>query len=429
MLADHHPFIHRSAGNHEKPAPGLQVKQGVSDCLSGAIGHNGPGESAGALPPKLFVTVKQGVHDAGAPGIGEKLVAVPDQRPGRHGKFNSNPSAAVVDHVGHLRLAQRKLFGHHAQEPLCAVHQQLFHGFEFLAIFKAIDDLRSSHTKFIAFPAHRFDQDGQLKLTPALDQDTVPVIGFSHLDGHVDQALFQQAFPQPAGLDIFSLQASERRIVDAKGHGHRGFVHPDARQGPGGALVTDGVTDLDILNTRQHHDISGLNLVNVFDLHTFINLKFRHFQRQAAAVFADTHQGIPGSCGSIRNFTDSQSAQIIRIAKIRYQHLKRRVGIVGRTGNRGQNGIEKYMQVFPFFIQIFYGHPITAYGVKHRELELFVGGIHIDQQIVNLIENLRGTGILAIDLVDDHDDFKTCLQCLVKNKARLGQRPFRGVYQ
>ena len=177
----------------------------------------------------MTVAVKKKVQDTGSPGIGQKLVAVPDQRPGRYRKFDPHPALAFIDQVDHLAFAQRKFFGHHSQKAFFTVDQQTFHGLQLFPLFVTIDNLGPADTKFIALAAHRLDQDRQLKLTPALDQNAVALIGFFNLDGNVDEVLFEQTLPEAAGLDVFSLLACKRGIVDRKFHGNRGFIHPDAR--------------------------------------------------------------------------------------------------------------------------------------------------------------------------------------------------------
>ena len=124
-------------------------------------------------------------------------------------------------------------------------------------------------------------------------------------------------------------------------------------QGPGALLVADRITDLDIFDARQHHNVSGLNFIDVFYLHALVNLELQHFERHTATVFADAHQIVFGSGRSVKDFPDGQPAQVIRITQIRYQHLKRRSGIMGRAGNHIQDGVEKHMQVLSLHIQGF----------------------------------------------------------------------------
>jgi hypothetical protein len=155
-----------------------------------------------------------GVHDARSPGVGEKFIPVADQGPGGDGKFDAHPSGTGVGEVHHFPFAHGKLFGYHPHEGFVAVDEEPFDGLFDDPVLLLQDHFRPAHTKFKAFPAHGFDEDGQLKFAAALDQDMVPVLGGFHLDGHIEQGLFQQAFPNFCRLHIAAFFAAQRTVID-----------------------------------------------------------------------------------------------------------------------------------------------------------------------------------------------------------------------
>ena len=59
-----------------------------------------------------------------------------------------------------------------------------------------------------------------------------------------------------------------------------------------------------------------------------------------------------------------------------------------------------------------YGDTIPADGVEQGKFKLILGGIHINQQVVNLIENLFRSGIFTVDFIDDHHNFEAGFQGL-----------------
>jgi hypothetical protein len=144
-------------------------------------------------PLKSSYPVEKGVHDAGAPGIGEKLVTVADKGPGRRGKFHPHPAFAVVDEAGHLPLAKKEFFRDHTEEAFFAINEHALYGLKLAVVFITVNHFRPAHAEFIAFPAHGLDENGQLKFPPALDQDTVPFFSLFHLDGHVPPGFLHQA--------------------------------------------------------------------------------------------------------------------------------------------------------------------------------------------------------------------------------------------
>ncbi len=133
--------------------------------------------------------------------------------------------------------------------------------------------------------------------------------------------------------------------------------------------------------------------------------------------------------GSVKYLTDGQSAQVIRVAKVRYKHLKWCVRIMGRAGNFFKDCVQQNVQVYPFLAQAFHCDTVTADRVKQGKFELIVRGIQVDQKIVYFIKDIVGTGVMAVNLVNDHNDFQISFQSLFEDKPGLRQRPFRGIYQ
>ena len=66
---------------------------------------------------------------------------------------------------------------------------------------------------------------------------------------------------------------------------------------------------------------------------------------------------------------------------------------------------------------------LIVFPKKQRKFKLVLGGFQIDEQIIDFIQNRIRTGILAIDLVDDHNDFKAGFQRLLEYKPGLRQGP------
>jgi hypothetical protein len=48
-------------------------------------------------------------------------------------------------------------------------------------------------------------------------------------------------------------------------------------------------------------------------------------------------------------------------------------------------------------------------AIKDREFDLFVVGPEIDEKVIDLIDNFLGSGVLAVDLIDEGE----CKEVLV----------------
>ena len=68
-------------------------------------------------------------------------------------------------------------------------------------------------------------------------------------------------------------------------------------------------------------------------------------------------------------------------------------------------------------------------GIDDREVELLFRGVEIDEEVVDLVQDLGGAGVAAVDLVDDDDRRQPRLERLAQDVARLGKGALRGVHE
>jgi len=74
---------------------------------------------------------------------------------------------------------------------------------------------------------------------------------------------------------------------------------------------------------------------------------------------------------------------------------------------RSRNGIddlvEQRFQGFRFVSKLFFGNTVARYRIKDREFDLLIICAEIDKQVVDLIHNFFGPGVLPIDLIYQSD--------------------------
>ncbi len=70
-----------------------------------------------------------------------------------------------------------------------------------------------------------------------------------------------------------------------------------------------------------------------------------------------------------------------------------------------------------------------GHGVEDGEVELLLLGVEVDEQVIDLVEDLLGAGIGAVNLVDDDDGLQTGFQSLAEDVTGLGQRSLGGIDQ
>ena len=66
-------------------------------------------------------------------------------------------------------------------------------------------------------------------------------------------------------------------------------------------------------------------------------------------------------------------------------------------------------------------------GVKHREVQLFLGRVEVDEQVVDLVQHFLRTRVGSVDLVDHDDRRQPPLQRLAQHEPCLRQRSLRGI--
>ena len=111
------------------------------------------------------------------------------------------------------------------------------------------------------------------------------------------------------------------------------------------------------------------------------------------------------------------------------QELERRLRVVGGRRHGVEDLLEERREVGLLTAGLAARRALPGVGVEDRELELLLGGVEVDEEVVDLVEHLGGRGVGAVDLVDDHDRRQPGFERLAQHEAGLRQRAFGGVDQ
>ncbi len=133
--------------------------------------------------------------------------------------------------------------------------------------------------------------------------------------------------------------------------------------------------------------------------------------------------------GAAHQFSHGDEPHVIAVIEAGDQELQGRVRVVGRGGDGGKNGVEQGGQVPPLTFGVGKRNAHLGVGVEHREIQLVLGGVQVDEQVVDFVQDLLDAPVRAVDLVDDHDGREPLLQGLPQDEPGLGERPFGGVHQ
>src|SRR5581483_4579534 len=157
--------------------------------------------------------------------------------------------------------------------------------------------------------------------------------------------------------------------------------------------------------------------------------QFRDFGGLKGAIQLGDAYFFSGPQGSVEHPSNRQTSQVVAVIEIGDQDLQWPNGIALWSGDCLQDSLEQRLQVFaPAFGVDGRGSRLRI-GVENGKLQLIFLRVEIDEEVVDLIKDFLGTGIGAVDLVDDEDGRKFRLERLAQHVASLGQRTFAGVHQ
>ena len=153
---------------------------------------------------------------------------------------------------------------------------------------------------------------------------------------------------------------------------------------------------------------------NAYSLVTFVVLngcvQLAHGDR-----VADLH-------AAVEDAADRDAAEIVARIEVGDEQLQRRVRVAARRRHVLDDRVEQRPQILARAVRIARGRADPGVGVEHREIELVLGRVEIDEQIVDLVQHFLRARVGPVDLVDDDNRRQPALERLAQHEARLRQR-------
>ena len=147
-----------------------------------------------------------------------------------------------------------------------------------------------------------------------------------------------------------------------------------------------------------------------------------------AGKLGDAHIG-PAAQRAIENAPNGDAPKEIAVIQIHHLRLQHSVGIALWRRNRRDNGFKQRLEIRRAVVQLAVRDAGLGIRVQHREIELVLGSLQINEQIVNFIEHGGGARVGPVDLVEDDDGEQLGLERLLQDVTRLRQRAFARVHQ
>ncbi len=307
----------------------------------------------------------------------------------RNPELETDATAAVIDHLGHDALARAELRDHDALEVLGHVDDEILDGLDADAVDLLRHDLGTRHLQLESLAPHHLDQDRQLQLAAA---DHLHLLGrFGVLDAQRDvaQQLPRQTIAQVTRGDILPVAPGHRRRVDTEDHRHRGLVDGGRRNRHAILGIGDRFTDSDVLDAGEADDVTGCGGRDVHALQPLEREQLGDFRLLLTAVELQYRDLIADAHLAVEDAANRDATQVIARVEVRHQELERRLDVPAWRRDVVDDRVEQRPKVGAWRVELARGRAGASAGVQHGKFDLLLGGVEIDEEIVDLVQHLR----------------------------------------
>ena len=103
--------------------------------------------------------------------------------------------------------------------------------------------------------------------------------------------------------------------------------------------------------------------------------------------------------------------------------------IEGGPGQRIHDQIEERFEIFAGLFQVAGRGAGASVGINHGKIELLLGGIEIDEKIIDFVQDSGDAGVGSVDFVDADNRRQLGLERFFENEPCLRQRPLRSIHE
>src|SRR6478752_566246 len=428
VLADDHALVDLGGRVDEERAALLEVDHRVGGDDALAVRDERAARAGRDRAEPRLVVLEHVVGDARAARLGEELGAEDDEASTRHEELHADPAGAVVGHLLHAALAGGHDLRDGAEELLRGVDREALDGLVDLAVDLARDDLRLADGQLVALAAHLLDEDGERELTTALDLPGVRTLRVEDAQRHVADELLVEAVLDHAGRDLRAAHLADHRArVGADGHRDGRLVDGDERQRDRVLGVGEGLADRDLGDARDGDDVTGAGLLRRLALEGLGHEQLGDLDALLRAVVTAPHDLLPLLDRAVEDTEQGETAEEVGGVEVGDMRLERGLVVVGRRGDRLEDRLEEGLEVGALREAAVVGtleRRASGLGrrVDDREVDLLLGGVEVEEELVGLVDDLGDARVGTVDLVDAEDDRHLRGERLAQHEAGLGQR-------
>ena len=247
-------------------------------------------------------------------------------------------------------------------------------------------------------------------------------------EGDIGLQLAVEPLAKVAGGEEIAF-TDQGRVIDGEEHAQGRLVDLDPGQGDRVGGISQRVADVDQRGPHHSDDIASFRLVHidptelVENQHAISGTSFDH------AVGLEQGEFLPLLDPTRGDPPDADPADVFGEVERGAEHLERAVGVDLGTGDLLDDQVEERLDVARPRRRVVRREAAPARGENVREVELFFAGAEFDEAVEDLVEDLVGPSVGAVNLVD-HDDRPDAVgERLAQNELGLRHRPFERVDQ
>ena len=265
------------------------------------------------------------------------------------------------------------------------VDDQALDRLELLSVFVAHYDFGLADHELKTFATHGFNENGELQFTAAEHAEGFRGFRVFDANGNVGEQFLGEAIAKIAGGEVISFAAAERAGIDGENHGESRLVDGERLQRLRIFERSDAFADLDSFNAGDGYNVSGYNAVGLIAFKASEGVKLGDFRGDELSVQLADADFLAAIESAIKHAADGQAAEKIGVVEVGDLELKHARRIARGTWNFVHDGFEQRQQILGVVADFAMRHAGASVRVDDGEIELILGGVKVDEKIVDFI--------------------------------------------
>ena len=192
-------------------------------------------------------------------------------------------------------------------------------------------------------------------------------------------------------------------------------------------FFAERLSDGDVRDAGYDDDIAAVCLFHAHPGQSLVDEDLRCLLRALVALIVTDDDAFLRAQRSLVNASDAKASDVFIVSEGRDLHLQRLLIQVRISVAVFQDRFEQRFDAVAWRIHVILDDAVARNAVEDREIQLLIGGVQVQEQLIDFIDDFLCALILFIDLVDEQDRTQAEFQRLAEDETGLGHRPFAGI--